>query len=30
VDELNICNVGLYAIVDMGAKENELLKATSK
>lgn len=27
VDELNICNVGLYAIVDMGAKELELLKA---
>ena len=30
VDELNICNVGLYAIVDMGAKENELLKEKSK
>lgn len=30
VDELNICNVGLYAIVDMGAKELDLLKATSK
>lgn len=26
VDELNICNVGKYAIVDMGQKELELLK----
>ncbi len=30
IDELNICNIGKYAVVDMGAKENELLKATSK
>ena len=30
VDELNICNIGLYAVVDMGAKELELLKATAK
>ncbi len=30
VDELNICNVGKYAIVDLGAKENELLKALNK
>lgn len=30
VDELNICNIGMYAVVDMGAKENELLKATAK
>ncbi len=30
VDELNICNVGIYAIIDMGAKELELLQATSK
>lgn len=30
VDELNICNVGKYAIVDMGAKELELLNATNK
>jgi biopolymer transport protein ExbD len=30
IDELNICNVGKYAIVDMGAKENELLKAANK
>jgi biopolymer transport protein ExbD len=30
VDELNICDVGLYAVVDMGAKELELLKATAK
>ena len=28
VDELNICNIGKYAVVDMGAKENDLLKAT--
>lgn len=25
IDELNICNIGKYAIVDMGAKELELL-----
>ncbi|CAN5528382.1 biopolymer transporter ExbD [soil metagenome] len=30
VDELNICNVGLYAIIDLGAKENELLVKASK
>ena len=30
VDELNFCNIGKYAVVDMGAKELELLKATSK
>lgn len=30
IDELNICNIGKYAVVDMGAKELELLKATSK
>jgi biopolymer transport protein ExbD len=30
IDELNICNIGKYAVVDMGAKENELLKATNK
>ncbi len=30
IDELNITNIGKYAVVDMGAKENELLKATSK
>jgi biopolymer transport protein ExbD len=30
VDELNVCNVGKYAIVDLGAKEQELLQATTK
>ena len=31
IDELNICNIGKYAIVDMGAKELELLNvATGK
>lgn len=30
VDELNICNIGKYAVVDLGAKELELLQATSK
>ncbi|MBA3705471.1 MAG: biopolymer transporter ExbD [Bacteroidetes bacterium] len=25
IDELNICNIGMYAVVDMGAKELELL-----
>jgi biopolymer transport protein ExbD len=31
IDELNICNIGKYAVVDMGAKELELLtKATNK
>jgi biopolymer transport protein ExbD len=30
VDELNICNIGKYAVVDMGAKELEVLKATAK
>ena len=30
VDELNICNIGKYAIVDIGAKELDLLKATNK
>jgi biopolymer transport protein ExbD len=30
IDELNICNIGKYAVVDLGGKENELLKATSK
>jgi biopolymer transport protein ExbD len=30
IDELNICNVGKYAIVDMGQKELELLNATNK
>lgn len=30
VDELNICNVGMYAVVDLGTKESELLKATAK
>lgn len=30
VDELNICSIGKYAVVDLGAKELELLKATSK
>jgi biopolymer transport protein ExbD len=30
IDELNICNIGKYAVVDLGAKENELLLATSK
>lgn len=30
IDELNICNVGKYAVVDMGAKELELLNATNK
>lgn len=30
VDELNICNIGKYAVVDMGAKELELLNATNK
>jgi biopolymer transport protein ExbD len=29
IDELNICNIGKYAVVDMGAKELELLKATN-
>lgn len=27
IDELNICNIGKYAVVDLGAKEQELLKA---
>ena len=30
IDELNICNVGMYAIVDMGQKELDLLNATNK
>jgi biopolymer transport protein ExbD len=30
IDELNVCNIGKYAIVDMGAKELELLNATNK
>lgn len=30
VDELNICNVGKYAIVDMMPKELELVKAATK
>jgi biopolymer transport protein ExbD len=30
IDELNICNIGKYAVVDMGAKELELLNATNK
>ncbi|MFL5764910.1 MAG: ExbD/TolR family protein [Bacteroidia bacterium] len=30
VDELNICNIGKYAVVDMGQKELDLLKATAK
>ncbi|OFY86963.1 MAG: hypothetical protein A3F72_02045 [Bacteroidetes bacterium RIFCSPLOWO2_12_FULL_35_15] len=30
IDELNICNVGKYAIVDMGQKELDLLNATNK
>jgi biopolymer transport protein ExbD len=30
IDELNICNVGKYAIVDMGQKELELLNTTHK
>lgn len=30
IDELNICNIGKYAIVDMGAKELELLNAANK
>lgn len=29
IDELNICNIGKYAVVDLGAKEQELLKATN-
>lgn len=29
IDELNITNIGKYAVVDLGAKEQELLKATS-
>ncbi len=29
IDELNICNVGKYAIVDMGQKELELLNAAN-
>ena len=27
IDELNICNIGKYAVVDMGAKELELVNA---
>lgn len=30
IDELNICNIGKYAVVDLGAKELELLKSTAK
>jgi len=30
IDELNICNIGKYAVVDLGAKEMELLNATNK
>lgn len=30
IDELNICNIGKYAVVDLGAKEQELLNATNK
>lgn len=30
IDELNICNIGKYAIVDMGQKELDLLNATNK
>ena len=30
IDELNICNIGKYAVVDMGAKELELLNTTNK
>jgi biopolymer transport protein ExbD len=30
IDEVKICNVGIYAIVDMMPKELELLKATNK
>jgi biopolymer transport protein ExbD len=30
IDELNVCNVGKYAVVDLGAKELELLNATAK
>jgi biopolymer transport protein ExbD len=29
IDELNICNIGKYAIVDMGAKELELLNVAN-
>jgi biopolymer transport protein ExbD len=30
IDELNICNVGKYAVVDMSAKELELVNAANK
>lgn len=30
IDELNICNIGKYAVVDMGAKELEILNALNK
>jgi len=30
IDELNVCNVGKYAVVDLGAKELELVKALNK
>jgi biopolymer transport protein ExbD len=30
IDELNICNIGKYAVVDMGAKELELLNKTNQ
>ena len=30
IDELNICNIGKYAIVDMGAKELELLNVANQ
>ena len=30
IDELNICNIGKYAIVDMGQKELELLNVANK
>ncbi len=30
VDELNICSIGKYAVVDLGAKELELVKAMPK
>lgn len=30
IDELNICNVGKYAIVDMGQKELDVLNSTHK
>jgi hypothetical protein len=30
IDELNVCNIGKYAVVDMMPKELELINAATK